>query len=272
MAGAAKAFPGKIGLLVVWGCAALVGDLAAQKVVSARAGLIAYVQGPVFVDGKRVVLKTARFEQMENGQTLSTERGRAELLLAPNAPLRLSEYSQLRIDDSRLADTRVTLQRGDALIEIVQLPEGDRIQVGLAETVTELTRPGLYRFGMARNATAQNTLRVYGGEALVRSGTKMTPVKRGMTVDLDPGLAVMKFDRKLTDSLHAWAARRSFDLFMGDPDAREKQTHWQPAGSGYVENKNFGVVFRAFIRRGPPLPGRPAVPPAEVGSKATPAP
>jgi hypothetical protein len=255
MAGSGNACPGKIGLLLLCACAPLVVDLAAQKVVSARAGLISYLQGPVFVDGKRVVLKTTRFQQMENGQILSTGRGRVEMLLAPGVPLRLAENSQLRIDDTQLADTRITLQRGEALIEIVQLPEGNRIQVGVAETVTELTRPGLYRFG-----TIQNTLRVYGGEALVRSDAKTAPAKRGMSVALDPVLTIQKFDRKQTDSLHAWAARRSFELFIGDPDAREKQTHWQPAGSGYVENKNFGVAFRAFLRRppvpvlGPPIP------------------
>jgi hypothetical protein len=258
MAGSGKACPGKIGLLLVCACAALVADLAAQKVVSARAGLISYLQGPVFVDAKRVFLKTTRFQQMENGQTLSTGRGRVELLLAPGVPLRLAENSQLRIEDTKLADTRITLQRGDALIEVVQLPEGDRIQVSVAETVTELTRPGLYRFG-----TVQNTLRVYGGEALVRSDTKTAPAKRGMSVALDPALTVQKFDRKQTDSLHAWAARRSFELFIGDPDAREKQTHWEPAGSGYVENKNFGVAFRAFLRRSPVPFLAPPVPQAE---------
>ena len=242
--------------------------LVAQKVVSARAGLITYLQGPAFVDGKRVVLKTVRFPQMTNGEALSTTRGRAELLLAPGVVLRLAENSQVRMDDTQLADTRVTLQRGDALIEVVQLPEGNRIQIGLADTTTELTRTGLYRFGIA-----QGTLRVFGGEALVRSGPNAATVKRGMAVDLNasPGLAQRKFDRKQTDSLHAWAARRSFDLFMSDPEARRKQTHWELAG-GYAANKNFGVVFRAFIRRGsPPLAIRPPVPPTEIGPSATPA-
>jgi hypothetical protein len=51
---------------------------------------------------------------------------------------------------------------------------------------------------------------------------------------------------------------------MSDPEAREKQNHWQSAGSGYVENKNFGVVFRAFLRRRlPPSSISPAIPPAE---------
>jgi FecR protein len=229
----------------------LIGPLSAQKVVSARAGLITYVQGPTFVDGRRVVLKATRFPQMNNGEALSTTgRGRAELLLAPGVVLRLAENSQVRMGDTQLSDTHVEIERGDALIEVLQLPEGSRIQVGLADTVTEFTRPGLYRFG-----TMQRTLRVYGGEALVRAGSSMTaPVRRGLAVNLDSTLAVEKFDRKQTDSLHAWAARRSFELFMGDPEAREKQNHWQSAGAGYLENKNFGVEYRVYVRRRPPPP------------------
>ena len=41
---------------------------------------------------------------------------------------------------------------------------------------------------------------------------------------------------------------------MSDPETRQKQTHWQPSGVGLVENKNFGVVFRAFLRRRPSPP------------------
>ena len=106
---------------------------------------------------------------------------------------------------------------------------------------------------------------------MVRSGVNIRDAKRGMEVNLSGGLAVSRFDRKQTDPLHAWAARRSFELFMSDPEARQKQNHWQPAGSGYLENKNFGVAFRAFIRRAtPPLTTRPAIPPAEVGNQSTP--
>ena len=248
--------PGSLGLLLFWTGAALL-PLSAQKVVSARAGLITYLQGPAFVDGKRVALKTARFTQMRDGESLSTGRGRAELLLSPGVVLRLAENSKLRMDDTQLADTRVTLQQGEALIEVVQLAEGNRIQVELEETSTELIRPGLYRMGIFPNGTAQNTLRVYGGEAMVRSGLKIVDVKRGAVVNLATDLAVSTFDRKQKDGFHTWAARRSFELFMSDPDAREKQNHWQSAGAGYIENKNFGVEFRALIRRRMPPPTLP---------------
>jgi hypothetical protein len=238
---------------------ALIGQLSAQKVVSARAGLITYVQGFASLDSRRVVIKTTRFPQMKDGEALSTARGRAEILLAPGVILRLAENSRVRLADTQLSDTHVEIQRGDALIEVLQLPEGSRIQIHLADTVTEFTRTGLYRFG-----TTQKTLRVYGGEASVRSGSMTAVVKRGMTVSLNSTLALEKFDRKQTDALHAWAARRSFDLFMGDPEARQKQNHWQSAGTGYIENKNFGVEFRVFVRRRPPPQGvAPQIPRAE---------
>jgi len=260
-------YRGKLGLLLFCAGGALF-PLDAQRVVSARAGLLTYLQGSVSVDGKPVVLKTARFPQMKDGEVLSTGpgRGRVEVLLAPGIVLRLAENSQVRMDCTDLTDTRVTFQRGEALIEVIRLAEANRLQVAVGETTTEPTRPGLYRIGKAQNATqdsrAQIMLRVYGGEALVRSGLKTADVKRGMAVSLDPDLAVSRFERKQTDSFHDWAARRSFDLFMSDPDAR-KQAHWQIVPGGYVENKNFGVEFRAYLRRGLPRPEVPPIPPAE---------
>lgn len=229
---------------------ALMGPLSAQKVVSARAGLITLVQGFASLDNRRVALKATRFPQMKDGEALSTGRGRAEVLLAPGVILRLAENSRVRLTDTQLSDTQVEIEEGDALIEVLQLPEGGRIQIHLADTVTEFTRTGVYRF-----ASVQKTLRVYGGEASVRSGSMTAVVKRGMKVSLDPGLALEKFDRKQTDALHNWAARRSFDLFMADPEARQKQNHWQSAGAGYMENKNFGVEFRVYLRRRPLLQG-----------------
>jgi FecR protein len=259
----------KLGLLLFCAGGALV-PLGAQKVVSARAGLLTYLQGSVSIDGKPVVLATARFPQMRDGETLSTgpDRDRVELLLAPGVVLRLAENSQVRIDDTNLSDTRVTFQRGEALIEVIRLAEDNRVRIAVGETTTEPIRPGLYRIGKDQNAThdprVQSALRVYGGEALVRSGPRTKDVKRGMTISLDDDLIVSRFERKQMDSFHEWAAQRSFDLFMSDPDARKKQTNWQPAPGGYIENKNFGVEFRAFLGRRLPRPSiRQAVPSAE---------
>ncbi len=252
-------------------CTVATGRVAAQKIVSARAGLITYVQGPAYLDGQRVVLKAAHFPRMKDGQIFSTARSRAEVLLSPEVVLRLAENSDLRMDEDQLANTRVSLLGGEALVEVVQIPDGNHIQIQAGEATTELTRPGLYRFGITRNGTDPATLRVYGGEAQVRAGEKAIQSKRGISVRLDSGLEQEKFDRKQTDGLHAWAARRSFMLFLSDPDARRKQGHWQ-LSAGYAENKNFGVVFRIAVRGTMPAPVVRSVPPAEIGAEATPAP
>ena len=262
-------YGGKLVLLLFCAGGALF-PLGAQKVVSARAGLLTYVQGSVCIDGKPVVLKTARFPQMRDGETLSTgpDRDRVEVLLAPGIVLRLADNSKVRMDATDLSDTRVTLQQGEALIEVIRLAEGNRAQVAVGDTTIEPIHAGVYRIGIS----PKGMLRVYGGEALIRSGPKTVDARRGMAVNLDADLAVSRFERKQTDSFHAWAARRSFDLFMSDPDAR-KQTHWQVVPGGFMENKYFGVEFRVSIRRGSPsVPGRPAVPPAEIGPGTNPIP
>jgi ferric-dicitrate binding protein FerR (iron transport regulator) len=114
-------YRGQLGLLLFCAGGALF-PLCAQKVVSARAGLLTYLQGSVCIDGKPVVLKTARFPQMRDGETLSTgpDRDRVEVLLAPGIVLRLADNSQVRMDVTDLSDTRVTLQQGEALIEVVR--------------------------------------------------------------------------------------------------------------------------------------------------------
>ena len=264
------------GLLLLCAGSALF-PLGAQKVVSARAGLLTYLQGSVSINDKPVVLKTARFPQMRDGETLSTgaKRGRVEVLLAPDIVLRLAEGSRVRIDNTDLSDTRITFLEGEALIEVIRLAEANRVQVAVGEIITEPTRPGLYRIGKDQSETrdprTQNVLRVFGGEALVRSGPRTKEVKRGMAVSLDDDLVVSRFERKVTDSFHGWAARRSFDLFMSDPDARNKQTHWKPVPGGYVESKNFGVEFRGFLRRLPaPESRRPSVPRAETPPEPNP--
>src|SRR6476646_5130709 len=132
------AYRGKLGLLLFCTGGALF-PLSAQRVVSARAGLLTYLQGSAFIDGKPVVLKTARCRQLKDGETLSTDPGRSrvEILLAPGIVLRLAENSQVRMDHTELSNTRVTLLQGEALIEVVQLAEDNRVQIAVGESTTE---------------------------------------------------------------------------------------------------------------------------------------
>jgi hypothetical protein len=63
-------------------------------------------------------------------------------------------------------------------------------------------------------------------------------------IHLDGDLASAKFDAGVADSLHKWAARRSFDLFDATKSSR-KQRHWQPISMGWAHNSGYRMRFRS---------------------------
>ena len=227
----ARAAAGIFFLLVIAGTAS------AQYVVSTKAGTVQYIEGDVFWLGGLLPLPPDRYPQMENGQSLRTKQGRAELLLSPGAYLRLSENALLRMEQNKLDDTQLELVQGSALIEVVQQIKENRIRIRLLTSVVEIKKAGLYRLD-----AASGELRVYGGAVLVASRNRKTTIKTGRMVRLDGDLAPHKFAVDAVDSLHEWAARRSFDLFNVSLNART-QTHWTPIAAGWLRNFNYRMSF-----------------------------
>jgi hypothetical protein len=215
----------------------IAGAAPAQFIVGAKAGIIQYIQGNVFLDSKQLPLLQDSYVQTENGQIMHTKQGRMELLLAPSVYLWLGENGSLRMEQNQLNDARMTLDQGSTLIEVVKRIKGNRIGIRLSESVVEIKKAGLYRLD-----AGSRELRVYGGEALVISGNRQAIIKKVKMVCLDGGLASEKFDANVADSLHAWAARRSFDLFNAGSYTRE-QMHWQPIALGWFRNHNFRMSF-----------------------------
>jgi len=211
----------------------------AAQMVSAKAGVVQYTEGNVFLDGKPLKPSQRSYSQMENGQSLRTSNGRAELLLSPNTYLRLGENGLLRIAQNQLEDTQLTLEQGCALIEVVEEIKGNRVRVHMAASSVEITKVGLYRLD-----SGSRELRVYGGEALAMKGNRTIAIKNGKMIRLDANLASAKFDASVADSLHKWAARRSFDLFDATKSSR-KQRHWQPISMGWAHNSNYRMRFRS---------------------------
>lgn len=174
-----------------------------QRVISAKAGFVFYVQGRVSVEGGR--LKTGEsFRQLKADESLSTERGRAEVLLNPGIVLRLGDMSRLHMDDVRLTDACVSLESGSAVVTVNYILKTDRIRFVAGGNVIVLKQTGSYRFDQGR-------LRVFKGQAEVRrgDGSAIVDVRRGQAVTLDAGLTVAKFNVKETDALQRWAVARS---------------------------------------------------------------
>jgi hypothetical protein len=53
---------------------------------------------------------------------LSSEAGRAEVLLNAGTVLRIGEMTRLRMDTVELADTRVSIEAGSAVVTVSQIP------------------------------------------------------------------------------------------------------------------------------------------------------
>jgi hypothetical protein len=187
---------------VLAGAVVLVGDALAQRVISAKSGFVFYVQGRVSVEGGR--LKNGEsFRQLKNGENLSTERGRAEVLLNPGTVLRLGDMSRLHMDDITLTDACVSLESGSAVVTVNYIVKTDRIRLLAGGSVILMKQEGMYRLDAGR-------LRVFNGKAEVRrDGSATVIVKRGQAVDLGDGLNVAKFNLKDIDALERWANARS---------------------------------------------------------------
>jgi hypothetical protein len=211
-----------------------------QQVIGTQAGTIDYLQGKVLLDGTEMAqLCGSCSVQMKDGQHLRTANGRAEVLLAPKVTLWLDRNSSFQMDQTALKNTKLTLEQGSALIEIVQRVKGNRIEVQVGTSFAAMDKMGVYRFDSA-------TLRVYGGEAIVTRGNSKAVVKRGKAMNLQNNPAPADFDAKADDPLHDWAAQRSFDLFMRNETTRE-QMNWTYLGAGWLWNYGFQMKLHSEL-------------------------
>jgi hypothetical protein len=208
----------------------------AQQFLGAKAGILQHIQGEVFGDGNLLRLPRGGYIQLENGQSLSTRQGYLEMVLNSGAYLRLGQNSSLRMEQNRLDDTQVVLERGSALIEVVDKTRG-RIRMNLSTGFVEIMKAGLYRLD-----AGSGELRVYGGAAVVGSGNSKATIKSERMVRLDGDPVSEKFDANAADALHEWAAQRSFDLFLANL-GNGGQVHWKPVSLGWLRNFNYRMSF-----------------------------
>jgi hypothetical protein len=178
-------------ILVLAGVVVLASGAFAQRVISAKAGFVYYVQGRAFVEGGR--LKTGEsFRQLKAGEILSTERGRAEVLLNPGTILRLGDMSRLHMDNVNLTDACVSLEYGSAVITVNYILKTDHVRLVAGGNVIVMKQAGVYRLDIGRLDVGQGRLRVFSGRAeVLREGsTALVTAKRGRAVNLDDGLSV----------------------------------------------------------------------------------
>ena len=178
--------------------------LPAQSVISAKSGLVHYIEGDIAVDHKPVSDKAGVFADMKNNSELTTALGRAEVLLTPGVFLRVGENSAIRMLDNKLSDTKVEFESGKAMVESDTPMKDNFVSVVYKDYTTSFKTHGLYEFS---SEPAQ--LKVYSGEAEVTAGGQTVIVKEGRILVFTAALASEKFNPKEGDDLYRWSKLRS---------------------------------------------------------------
>jgi hypothetical protein len=192
----------------------------------------------VLAGGRTVESRLGVFPQIRDGEEVLTEEGRAEILLSPGVFLRVAENSSFRMISTGLAEPRLEFLTGAILIEAAELARDSEITVLYRDTTVTLHRNGLYRL-----EASPPQLRVFDGRARVEAGGKTVEVRKGKRLVFDGSLAVLDFDRKLTDPFDRWSSRRAEYLAMANLYAAKRVLDsglpW--ATSGWFWNPYLGM-------------------------------
>jgi len=229
------------GRLALCGLALAAGSVAAlaQSVISARSGLIHYVEGQVYLDRQPVDSKFGNFPEVKENSQLRTEEGRAEVLLTPGVFLRLGENTSFRMITNRLIDTRLEVLNGSAIVEAEDIHKDNSVTLVYKDATVHPFKKGLYRLDATSGA-----LRVFAGVAEVAANDKTIEVKEGHSIDLDT-LAVARFDKDSTDALNRWSQRRDEYVSMANVSAANSLRSSMFGGgmlnSGWYWNPFFGM-------------------------------
>jgi uncharacterized membrane protein YgcG len=201
---AGGAFLAAVLSLPAWGA-----DINSGRQRTASPGTLNYVEGQAAIGDQTLDSKSVGSAQLENGQVLTTQTGKAELLLTPGVYLRLGSNSSVRMVSTGLANTQVELDQGHAMMEVDQIYPQNDIRVSQTGASTRVMKTGLYDFDAANHA-----VRVFDGKADVFVGDHETTVKGGHEVELnDSGkLKAQGFKKEAVaqnDDLYRWSSLRS---------------------------------------------------------------
>jgi hypothetical protein len=131
----------------------------------ARPGTVNYVEGAANLNGQQITDKSVGAIDLDPGQVLSTQQGKAEILLTPGVFLRLDDNSAVKMISPDLTHTEVALESGRAAVEVDEIHPQNRLDIEDVGVTTQLLKNGYYEFN-----AEQPALRVFDGKAAVEVG------------------------------------------------------------------------------------------------------
>jgi hypothetical protein len=142
--------------------------------------VVHYFEGDVSIAGTPLQPQFGRFPEIAEGAELRTTEGRAEVLLGPGVILRVAEDSTVKMLSSSLADARLEMLSGTAILDSKDPLPGNSLMMHYKEWELRVPKQGVYRID-----SNPEQLRVYFGEVEVRAGQDAPVIaKAGQTLPL----------------------------------------------------------------------------------------
>ena len=184
---------------------------------SAVPGTVNYVEGQAFIGDQKLDHNSIGKTILEDGQTVSTQTGKVEVLLTPGVFLRVGSGSSVRMLTDSLTNTELKLTQGHAMVEVDDIYPQNNLRMVEGEATTRMVKPGLYDFNLR-----QNEARVFDGQATVQDGDTQIKLKGGhelLVADNAPAKAE-SFKKKAyeTGDLYSWSSLRSSYLAEANVD------------------------------------------------------
>jgi hypothetical protein len=189
-----------------------------QSVISTHSGVVYFFEGSVLIGDQPLEQKFGKFPDIGAGRELRTEQGRAEVLLTPGVFLRMGENSRIRMISTTLADTRVELLGGSAVVEAKEAAADTSALVIYKSWQVRVPRRGIYRID-----SEPAKLQVYKGDAevLAEGSTEPVAVKEGQVLPLAAVLVTDQTTPGLNDSFDHWAMDRSQAIYADNATAAQ---------------------------------------------------
>ncbi len=190
-------------------CAAAVSVLfglpaCAQFVISARAGLVNYTEGLVFLNRKALVRQFGNYPLIKEDEIFRTVSGKAEILLSPGVFLRLGPETSIRVLSSEITNPKIELVTGEVVLDAVDLRQVAGVTLALGKVDISTSTKGQYHL-----KANPRGLRVFTGKAVATNGGQRLEVKKGSEVLLEGAFTAREFDPSVTDALDQWSGQRS---------------------------------------------------------------
>ena len=218
-------------------------------------GTLNYVEGKANVGNEALSAKSVGSVTLEPGQTLTTQAGKAEMLLTPGVFFRLGDNSAATLVSPSLTNTEIALNQGQAMVEVAEIHKDNLLRVQQDGATTQLLKDGLYAFD-ANNGD----VRVVKGEALVQDGDRTIKVKGGHELELNSNsrLKTAKFDKHSFEQsdLYRFSALRSeylaeanvnaVNVYYGGPGWYGPGWYWDPFFAAYTWIPGDGIFYSPF--------------------------